>query len=157
MQRLLESLLGMRQSAIGQLYSPWRQQQSWLSLWNLTWPILCDAFMYFLCNFNSFRAPVIWEKKLILFPSNLDVSFIDCKTVHIFAFLSTCEQSNKERGWKQRVRPGRYFKNTFFSRFTRVRLLLHALPISLLILRKPTVLKSVLHCLKKLWFLVLRR
>ena len=53
-----------------------------------------------------------------------------------------------ERGWKQRARLGRDAKNNFFhswgSRVARVRLLRHALPISLLILRKkPTVLQSI--------------
>ena len=53
---------------------------------------------------------------------------LDCKTVRIFAYSSTREQSNG------RVR---------LARFARVRLLRHALPISLLILRKkPTVLQS---------------
>ena len=33
---------------------------------------------------------------------------VDCKTVCIFAYSSTCEQSNKglEQGWKWRARPG---------------------------------------------------
>ena len=57
---------------------------------------------------------------------------LDCKTVRIFAYSSTREQSNEAEN-----RPyGRV-------RLARVRLLRHALPISLLILRKkPTVLQS---------------
>ena len=69
---------------------------------------------------------------------------VDCKTVRIFAFSSTREQSNKrcgtrlktesETGESGRVR---------LARFARIRLLRHALPIYLLILRKkPTVLQS---------------
>ena len=50
---------------------------------------------------------------------------LDCKTVRIFAYSSTCEQSNKRCGTRLRL-----------ARFARVRLLRHALPISLLVLRK---------------------
>ena len=58
---------------------------------------------------------------------------LDCKTVRIFAYSSTREQSNKRSGTR-RVR---------LARFTRLRLLRHALPISLMILRKqPAVLQS---------------
>ena len=40
---------------------------------------------------------------------------IDCKTVRIFAYSSTLEQSNKrKRGWKHRTRLGRDAKNTGF-------------------------------------------
>ena len=57
------------------------------------------------------------------------------------------QTKGRERGWKQRARLGRDAKNMVFfvrlARFGRVRLLHHALPISLLILRKkPTVLQS---------------
>ena len=55
-------------------------------------------------------------------------SQLDCKTVRIFAYSSTREQSNKRSG---------------SVRLARVRLLRHASPISLLILRKKsTVLQS---------------
>ena len=55
---------------------------------------------------------------------------LDCKTVRIFAYSSTSEQSNKRSG------------RTLITESER--LLRHALPISLLILRKknPTVLQS---------------
>ena len=61
-----------------------------------------------------------------------------------------------ERGWKQRARPG---ERHFFSlasharsRASRVRLLRHALPISLLTLRKrPTVLQSKAKTIIKYW------
>ena len=54
---------------------------------------------------------------------------LDCKTVRIFAYSSTREQSNK--------------RCVRLARFARIRLLRHALPISLLTLRKkPTVLQS---------------
>ena len=73
---------------------------------------------------------------------------IDCKTVRIFAYSSTREQSNKrsktrlktesETGERRLTRPVR------LARFARVRLLRHTLPISLLILRKKqTVLQSI--------------
>ena len=79
---------------------------------------------------------------------------IDCKTVSIFAYSSTREQSNKRSGTKLKTESEtgerRYFLSPHtpygrvrLARFTRVRLLRHALPISLLILRKKsTVLKS---------------
>ena len=52
---------------------------------------------------------------------------LDCKTVSIFAYSSTREQSNKRSATK-----------------LKTRLLRHALPTSLLILRKkPTVLQSI--------------
>ena len=71
-----------------------------------------------------------------------------CKTVRIFAYSSTRKQSNStkglERGWKQRARL--FFLASHGVRlapFASIRPLRHALPISLLILRKkPTVLKS---------------
>ena len=50
-----------------------------------------------------------------------------------------------KRGWKQRARLGRHtpYGRVRLARFARVRLLRHALPIFLLILRKkPTVLQS---------------
>ena len=62
---------------------------------------------------------------------------IDCKTVRIFAYSSTREQSNKRSGTRLKTESER------LARFARVRLLRHALPISLLIMRKkPTVLQS---------------
>ena len=63
-------------------------------------------------------------------------TLLHCKTVRIFAYSSTREQSNilSLHTPVGRVR---------LARFARVRLLRHALPISLLILRKkPTVLQS---------------
>ena len=60
---------------------------------------------------------------------------LDCKAVRIFAYSSTPEQSNKRSGTRLK---------TESACFARVRLLRHALPISLLILRKkPTVLQSI--------------
>ena len=57
--------------------------------------------------------------------------YIDCKTVRIFAYSSKREQSNERSGTRLK---------------TPVRLLHHALPISLLILRKkPTVLQSTVY------------
>ena len=75
---------------------------------------------------------------------------VDCKTVRIFAYSSKLEQSNERSG--TRLKTESETGESFFSlasharlaRFARVRLLRHALPISLLILRrkKPTVLQS---------------
>ena len=59
------------------------------------------------------------------FDFSLSQDFVDCKTVRIFAYSSTREQSNKRPYGRVRL-----------ARFARVRLLRHALPISLLILRK---------------------
>ena len=68
--------------------------------------------------------------------------YLDCKTVRIFAYSSTREQSNKRSGvrLKTESQTGRDAGRVSFA---RVRLLRLALPISLLILRKrPTVLQS---------------
>ena len=73
---------------------------------------------------------------------------LDCKTVRIFAYSSTREQSNKRSGtqlktesetWGEtlKIRTVR-FAYFFLASFARVRLLRHDLPISLLILRKKT-------------------
>ena len=74
---------------------------------------------------------------------------VDCKTVGIFAYSSTREQSkaeNRERDWGETLfslSPHTPYGRVRLARFARIRLLRHALPISLLILRKkPTVLQS---------------
>ena len=74
---------------------------------------------------------------------------IDCKTVRIFAYSNTREQSNKRSGTRLKTESergrGETLKVRAYGRvrlesFARVRLLRHSLPISLLILRiKPTV------------------
>ena len=76
-------------------------------------------------------------------------ALVDCKTVRIFAYSSTREQSNKRSATKLKTESKtgerRYTPvgRVRLARFARVRLLRHALPISLLILRKkPTVLQS---------------
>ena len=84
---------------------------------------------------------------------------LDCKTVRIFAYSSTREQSNKRSGtqlktesetWGEtlKIRTVRFayfflsphtpYGRVRLPRFARVRLLRHYLPISLLILRKKT-------------------
>ena len=64
---------------------------------------------------------------------------LDCKTVRIFAYSSAREQSNKSSGMRLKTESERRVR---LARFARVKLLRHALPISLLILRKkPTVLQ----------------
>ena len=78
------------------------------------------------------------------------VCFLDCKAVRIFAYSSTCKQSNKSSGTrlKPRARLGIAAKNTYFplsslplygllriAHFARVRLLSHTLPISLTVLQ----------------------
>ena len=83
---------------------------------------------------------------------------VDCKTVHIFAYSSKREQSNKRSGTRlktesetgeRRLKYDRFFfsrlTGEWGSRASRVRLSRHAVPISLLILRKkPTVLQSTI-------------
>ena len=67
---------------------------------------------------------------------------LDCKTVRIFAYSRTGEQSNKRSGTRLKTPYGR----VRLARFARASLLRHALPISLLILRKkPFVLQSTLE------------
>ena len=70
----------------------------------------------------------------------------DCKTVRIFAYSNTREQLNKRAGTRvnteSKTGERRYGRDRL-ARFARVRLLRHALPISLLVLRKKTtVLQS---------------
>ena len=65
---------------------------------------------------------------------------LDCKTVRIFAYSSTREQSNKRSATRLKTK-----SETGERRYRRVRLFRHALQISLLILRKkPTVLQAIL-------------
>ena len=65
---------------------------------------------------------------------------VDCKTIRIFAYSSTREQSNKRSGTRVKTESE---TGKRLVHFVRVKLLLHPLPISLLILReKPTVLHS---------------
>ena len=72
---------------------------------------------------------------------------LDCKTVRLFAYSSTREQSNKRSGTRLKTEtqtgerrfflsPHTPYERIRLARFTRVRLLRHALPISWLILRK---------------------
>ena len=71
-----------------------------------------------------------------------DVQIVDCKTVRIFAYSSKREQSNKRSGTRLKTE-SETGERQFFS-LASVRLVRHALPISLLILRnKPTVLQSM--------------
>ena len=87
---------------------------------------------------------------------NLASIYLDCKTVRIFGYSSTREQSNKRSGMRLKTESetGERRQKIFFSLAShalraceaRVRLLRHALPISLLILRKkPTVLQSSIY------------
>ena len=67
------------------------------------------------------------------------VCVLDCKTLRIFAYSSTREQSNERSGTRLKTESEtgeRRFSLAFLSRASRSRLLRHALPISLLILRK---------------------
>ena len=64
---------------------------------------------------------------------------LDCKTVRIFAYSSMREQSNKRTGTRLKTESEtgeRRYGRVRLARFARLRLLRHALPISLLILRK---------------------
>ena len=76
---------------------------------------------------------------------------LDCKTVRIFAYSRKDERavkqkvSNEAENWERDWGPtGWGPTGVWASRASRLRLLRHALPISLLILRKkPTVLQSM--------------
>ena len=76
------------------------------------------------------------------------VWIVDCKTVRIFAYSSTREQSNKRSGTSLKTEretgetPHTSYTCVRLARFAHVRLLPHALQISLLILRK----KNRLFC-----------
>ena len=90
--------------------------------------------------------------------TTLTRAFVDCNTVSTFA-CSSSEQSNGRSGTRLRTESEtreRRYGHVRLASFARVRLLRHALPISLLILRKkPTVLQSsvfaiaptIQHCL----------
>ena len=67
----------------------------------------------------------------------------DCKTVRIFAYSSTREQSNKRSG--ARLKTESEHGRVRITRFPRLRLLRHSLPISLLILRKNQQFDIFLH------------
>ena len=70
-----------------------------------------------------------------------EIFLLDCKTVRIFAYSNTREQSNKRSGMRLKTESEtgeRRYGRVRLARFQRVRLLRHALPISLLILRKKT-------------------
>ena len=73
------------------------------------------------------------------------IAWLDCKAVRIFAYSSTREQSNKRCGTRLKTESETTpYGRVRLARFARIRLLRHALPISLLILRKkPTVLQSI--------------
>ena len=72
---------------------------------------------------------------------------LECKTVRSFTYSSTREQSNKRSATRLKTESETggdafFLSRVRLTRFARVRLLRHALPISFLILRKkPTVLK----------------
>ena len=71
---------------------------------------------------------------------------VDCKTIRIFAYSSTREQSNKRSGTRRKTESetGRDALLACEARALRAEDLRHALLISLLIWRKkPTVLKSM--------------
>ena len=77
------------------------------------------------------------------------VCVLDCKTLRIFAYSSTREQSNERSGTRLKTESEtgeRRFSLAFLSRASRSRLLRHALPISLLILRKKNDCFAVYLC-----------
>ena len=79
------------------------------------------------CSVNYYKAWCVYWQFLWYMRA-----YLDCKAVRIFAYSSTREQSNKRSGMRLKTESE-----------TGERLLRHALPISLLILRKkPTVLPS---------------
>ena len=85
---------------------------------------------------------------------------VDYKTVRIFAYSSTHEQSNKRSGTRLKTESETRERRFFFlsphmpygrvrlARFARIRLFHHALLISLLILRKTRLFCSVLFSLR---------
>ena len=93
--------------------------------------LFCFCFHFIVCFFKVLMTAhtyVSHHKNIISKCYLHDIFFIpllDCKTVRILACSSTRELSNRRSG-------------TRLGRFARVRLLRHALPISLLILRKKT-------------------
>ena len=90
------------------------------------------------CALNTFYMPQMSSQL------NYTIPFIECKTVRIFAYSSTREQSNKRPGRDAKICPHTPNGRVRLERFARVRRLRHALPISSLILRKKsTVLQSI--------------
>ena len=119
---------------------------------------LISAFhsCFIFLNFQAFlflaQKQNICLQKLFL-SSKYSCKELDCNTVRIFAYSSTREQSNKRSrtSLKTESETGeRRLTRVRLARFARVRLLRHALPISLLILRKkPTVLQFFFSCLTR--------
>ena len=64
-------------------------------MWNVTVIARCNLKM-----------PMLVWKLFLFFPHQLD-----CKTVHIFAYSSTCQTTGLELGWKRRAKLGRAFKD----------------------------------------------
>ena len=89
-------------------------------------------------DFNCLLDPKLDKKGGVKVP-------IDCKTVRIFAYSSTREQSIKRSGTRLKTESETGERGCVrLARFARARLLRHALPISLLILGKnQTVLQSL--------------
>ena len=109
---------------------------SFLSFW---WRI-CRHINDSLQNRNqgTFRAVVVFTEWGVIIAVT---SLLYYKTVRIFAYSSTREQSNKRSGTRLKTESQtgeRRYGRVRLARFARVRLLRHALPISLLILRKKT-------------------
>ena len=112
------SLLTLRKKpTVLQSILNWKKKQWNFTLWHI-------YFIYL---------ALVWSQASTVF-----AVVVDCKTVRIFAYSRTREQSNKRSGTRLKTESER------LERFARMRLLRHALAISLLILRKkPTVLQSI--------------
>ena len=125
-----------------QTSSPWSRR--WSPVWRYRL-FLSDWFFFDIVRKRKFveKCRPLWEIE------GLD---LDCKTVRILAYSSTREQSNKRFGTRLKTE-----RRVTLARFVRVRLLRHALPISLLILRKkPTVLQSSLDWVPSLALIFVR-
>jgi len=94
---------------------------------------------------------------------------VDCKTVRIFGYSSTHEQSNKRSGTRLKTESETGERRFFLSRltrptggwssraFARIRLLRQALPISLLILRKDRLFCSLVKGVPFSWKIAYKR
>ena len=142
----------------------WKARRPWGRGWRVgtkeTFVCACSdysqGFSYFSQNKQIWAAEIDnlnFEGSLpadVLWGSFVTHSFLPRdKTVRIFAYSSTREQSNKRCGTRLKTESEtgeRPYGRVRLARFARIRLLRHALPISLLILRKkPTVLQSKSH------------
>ena len=100
-------------------------------------------------NRGEIQSSTVYVKNYFPFATTFTLC-LDCKTVRIFAYSSTREQSNKRSRTRLKTESETRGETggVRLARFARARLLRHALPISLLILRKKPLFFSLSYVLQ---------